>query len=98
MLPLVSSMTMTVIGCVSFWKNTSGCGFSLSNTSKSLCCKSGTRRFWESITVANTETIWVPDRKVGCWASGNADQAATADVTSNAGIQKPRERAVISSA
>ena len=84
MLPLVSSMTTTVIGCISFSKKTSGCGFSLSKTSKSSCTRSGTRRFCASVTVANSETIWVPDLNVGCCAASVGQGQAEGDATTNA--------------
>ena len=51
MLPLVSSMTTTVIGWISFSKKTIGCGFSLSKTSKSSCVRPGTSRRCASATV-----------------------------------------------
>ena len=77
MLPLVSSMTTTVIGWTSLSKKTSGCGLSLSNTSKSSCVRSGTRRFCASVTVAKSETTCVPDLKVGCWAAEALREATT---------------------
>ena len=70
MLPLVSSMTTTVIGWTSFWKKMIGCGFSLSKTSNSSCVRPGTSRRVASATVTNSETTCVPDLNVGPCAAG----------------------------
>src|SRR5262245_4207529 len=58
-------MTTTVNGCVSFWKNVSGCGLPLSRMVNSSCSRFGTRRPWASRTVAGTDTIWVVTLKGG---------------------------------
>ena len=81
MLPLVSSMAITVIGWISLSKKMIGWGFSLSNTSKSLCTRFGTRRFCASSTVANSDTTWVPTLNVGCcgggcWAARTAERSS----------------------
>ena len=79
MLPLVSSMTTTEIGWISFWKNTIGCGLSLSKTSNSSCVRPATSRLCASATVTKSDTTWVPDLNVGpggCCASTAIDIAA----------------------
>ena len=79
MLPLVSSITTTVIGWISFWKNTIDCSFSLSRISKSSFVRLGTRRFCASVTVANSDTSCVPDLNVGCWAPARTDRTDSVD-------------------
>ena len=85
MLALVSSMTTTVIGCVSLSKKVSGCGLSLSKTSKSSFVRFGTSRCSASVTVANNDTRFVPALKVGCLGRrdrrGGGDQNHARDRT-----------------
>ncbi len=51
MLPLVSSITATVIGVGLFSNTLTACGLPLSRTSKSPCVRSGTSRLVLSVTV-----------------------------------------------
>ena len=65
MLPLVSSMTTTVIGWLSASKRMIGVGLPLSRMSKSSFTRSGTSRLAVSVTVTYTGTTAVPALKVG---------------------------------
>ena len=90
MLALVSSMTTTVIGWVSFWKKTSVWGLSLSRTSKSSLVRLGTRRCSASVTVAKSDTTFVPALKVGACADATV-AAAAARTTPAIGRQRRRD-------
>src|SRR6476620_237764 len=78
MLPLVSSMTTTLIGCGLLSKVVSVCSLPLSCTSKSSCTRSGTRRLSASVTVAYKATVFVPALNVFCPASWALTEAMTA--------------------
>ena len=54
MLALKSSITTTVKGCVSFWKNVISCGFPLSRIVNSSRSRFGTSRPCASMTVEST--------------------------------------------
>ena len=78
MLPLVSSMTTTVIGRTSLSKSDSSTGFSLSKTAKSSCTRPGTRRRSGSSTVTKSGTVTFGfDRNVGCCGACSAASAVS---------------------
>ena len=69
MLAEKSSMTIAVKGWVSFSKTLTICGLPLSRIVNWSRSRSGTRRPCASVTVVNSGTNCVPDRKIGCCAS-----------------------------
>ncbi|MNC86534.1 hypothetical protein D3C83_22060 [compost metagenome] len=77
MLKLKSIITTAVNGWTSFWKKTISCGLPLSSSAKSSRDRSGTSRPSLSSTVASTETMLVPVRKVACCASAAEAAAST---------------------
>ena len=76
MLPLVSSITTTVMGWASFSKERqSAAACSLSRISKSvLCQRSGISRRWASVTVAKSDTSSVPVRRRGLFSVPSASR------------------------
>ena len=88
MLALKSSITTTVNGCVSFWKNEMGCRFPLSRIVNSSCSRLGTSRPWESVTVVSTGTMLVPALKVACWPERTAAVRTMATGVRNARMDR----------